>query len=155
MTGDEKKTALIVLGCPQVPIQTSAALYLLSRLADMGVATTVAGTKAARSLIEVADPGRHYLQEIIDLDMCIQRMAEKEFDTDLCFTFVHNDAGVAYTATMAVISGAELFAVIFGGEAEERAAELEETACRRITAKGSHNPLPMKRRLDEVLDGLY
>jgi hypothetical protein len=145
------ENALIMLGCPQVPIQTSAALYLARGLKKKGVAATVAGTQAARALLEVADPDRHYLGEMIDLDRCIEVVAGKERDFDLCFVFVHNDAGIAYTATMAAISRARLFAVLFGGETGALAGEMAEVECRTIVAKGSHNPLPLKRKLDEVL----
>jgi hypothetical protein len=147
----DAKTALVMLGCPQVPIQTSAAIYLVNELKKKGLETTVAGTKAALSLIKVADPDRHYLDEQIDLDRCIEVIAENERDFDLCFIFVHNNAGIAYTATMAAISQARLYAILFGGEAETLATEMEVT-CEKIVAKGSHNPLPLKRKLDGVLE---
>lgn len=145
-------TGLVMLGCPQIPIQTSAALYIVHRLRKAGITTTVAGTKAARSLLEVADPERAYLDEVIDLDTCIGMVAERERDFDLCFVFVHNDAGIAYSASMAAMSEGRVYAVIFGGSAEEILAQMDEIPCEKIMAKGSHNPLPMKRKLDGVLE---
>ncbi|MFY9982986.1 MAG: DUF1890 family protein, partial [Methanoregula sp.] len=61
------KTALLVLGCPQVPVQTSIALYLISRLKSSGITPIIAGNKAANTLLFVADPDRHYLGEVTDL----------------------------------------------------------------------------------------
>jgi hypothetical protein len=144
------ETALVMLGCPQVPIQTSAAVYLVNELNKKGIATAVAGTKAALALLNVADPDRHYLGEEIDLDRCIEVIAENERDFDLCFVFVHNDSGIAYTATMAAISRAKVFAILFGSDAEVLGEEME-TTCEKVVAKGSHNPLPLKRKLDGVL----
>jgi len=58
MTENDEKTALILLGCPQVPVQTSMALYLVHGLKQQGIRPVIAGTTAARKLMEVADPGR-------------------------------------------------------------------------------------------------
>ena len=44
-------TALLVLGCPQVPVQTSIALYLINRLKKAGFVPVVAGNKSANTLL--------------------------------------------------------------------------------------------------------
>ncbi len=150
MTENNGKTALILLGCPQVPVQTSMALYLVHGLKQQGIRPVVAGTPAARKLMEVADPGRYYLEEMADLDDTIDEITEKERDFDLCFVFVHNDSGIAYAGTMAYISKARLYALLFGEHAEDLVDEIE-FPCEVVAAKAVHNPMPLKRRLDEVM----
>ncbi|HNV38006.1 MAG TPA: DUF1890 domain-containing protein [Methanoculleus sp.] len=140
----------MLLGCPQVPVQTSMALYLVHNLAQRGIRPVIAGTPAARKLMEVADPGRHYLEEMTDIDAAIDEITEKRRDFDLCFVFIHNDSGVAYAGTMAYISEARVYALIFGEHAEDLAGEIE-FPCEVVAAKATHNPMPLKRRLDEVM----
>ena len=65
---NEGKTAVLVLGCPQVPVQTGLALYLMSSLRKKGVKAVLAGNRAARFLVEVSDPERHYVGEVMDID---------------------------------------------------------------------------------------
>ncbi|MCC7565681.1 MAG: DUF1890 domain-containing protein [Methanomicrobiaceae archaeon] len=146
----EGADALILLGCPQVPVQTSAALYLAHALSRAGIRPRIAGTPAARKLVEVADPERHYAADLADLDGCIGEMAEGRGGYRYCFAFIHNDSGVAYAATVAAISQAHIVAVLFGEHAEALAGEIE-FPCERIVAPAPHNPLPLKRRIDEVL----
>ncbi len=150
MTENDSRDALILLGCPQVPVQTSMALYLVHNLAQRGIRPVIAGTPAARKLMEVADPDRHYLEEMTDIDAAIDEITEKRRDFDLCFVFIHNDSGVAYAGTMAYISEARVYALIFGEHAEDLAGEIE-FPCEVVAAKATHNPMPLKRRLDEVM----
>jgi hypothetical protein len=149
-TANNKATALLMLGCPQVPVQTSLALYLIHRLKRHGVVPVVAGTMAARKLLEIADPERHYLEEMVDLDAVIDQITGKERDFDACFVFVHNDSGIAYAGTMAYISQARLYALLFGEHAEDLVAEIE-FPCEVVAVKAVHNPMPLKRKLDEVV----
>lgn len=150
MTEKNEQTALLLLGCPQVPVQTSMVLYLAHGLSERGIRPVIAGTTAARKLMEVADPGRHYLDEMNDLDATIDEIAERKRDFDLCFVFIHNDSGIAYAGTMAYISKARVYALIFGEHADELAEEIE-FPCDIVAAKATHNPMPLKRRLDEVM----
>lgn len=150
MTEKNEQTALLLLGCPQVPVQTSMVLYLAHGLSERGIRPVIAGTTAARRLMEVADPGRHYLGEMHDLDEMIDEITEKKRDFDLCFVFIHNDSGIAYAGTMAYISKARVYALIFGEHAEELAEEIE-FPCEIVAAKATHNPMPLKRRLEEVM----
>jgi len=145
-----EKTALILLGCPQVPVQTSMALYLVHGLKEHGIRPVIAGTVAARKLMEVADPGRHDLEEMADLDDMIDEITGKRRDFDLCFVFIHNDSGVAYAGTMSYISQARVYALLFGEHAEDLAKEIE-FPCEVVAAKAVHNPMPLKRKLDEVM----
>lgn len=143
------RTALLVLGCPQVPVQTSIAIYLINRLKKAGITPVVAGNKAANTLLVVGDPDRHYLGEVMDLDRAVALMADKKRDFDLCFVFIHNDAGVSYAATMGAISKARLFAIVYGEHYEELVQSVA-FPCTTIAAKAVHNPLPLKKALDEV-----
>ncbi|WFN35445.1 DUF1890 domain-containing protein [Methanogenium sp. S4BF] len=151
---EKPDTALILLGCPQIPIQTSAALYLSAILHKKEVKVTIGGTKAARALLEIADIDKIYTggpEGIRNIDTVIDDLADETFDTDVSFVFVHNEAGVAYTATVQAISSGTVIAVVFGGETEVRMKELTEIGCMAISAQGSHNPLPLKKKIDEVV----
>ena len=128
MTGEEttpRKTALIVLGCPQVPVQTSIALYLMQRLKKAGITPVVAGNRAANTLLVVADTERHYLGEVMDLDRAVALIADRKRDFELCFVFIHNDAGISYAATMGAISKAALYTVIYGEHYDSIAASID------------------------------
>jgi hypothetical protein len=145
----QQKTALLVLGCPQVPVQTSIALYLMNRLKKAGLTPVVAGNKAANTLLVVADPDRHYLGEVMDLDRAVALISDKKRDFDSCYVFIHNDAGVSYAATMGAISKAKLFTIIYGEHYEDQVKKIE-FPCTTIAAKAVHNPLPLKKAIDEV-----
>ena len=145
----EGKRALLVMGCPEVPVQMSLVLYLSNRLKNAGI-VTVAGTDAAIKLLKVSDPDSHYVQTTVDLDDLIVEIIEKKIDFDLCFAFMHSDAGMTYGATMSAISKAKLYAVIFGKEAEALAQNVEYPA-EKIVAKAVHNPVPLKNKIDKVV----
>jgi len=144
-----QKTALLVLGCPQVPVQTSIALYLINRLKKAGITPVVAGNKAANTLLVVADTDRHYLGEVMDLDRAIALISDGKRDFDLCFVFIHNDAGVSYAATMGAFSKAKLYSLVYGEHFEDQVKKID-FSCTTIAAKAVHNPLPLKKALDEV-----
>jgi hypothetical protein len=143
------KSALLVLGCPQVPVQTSIALYLINKLKKSAIIPVVAGNKAANTLLVVADPDRHYLGEVMDLDRAVAMIAEKKRDFDRCFVFIHNDAGISYAATMGAISHAKVFVLVYGEHYDDLVKQID-FPCTVIPAKAVHNPLPLKKALDEV-----
>ncbi len=145
----ETRTALLVLGCPQVPVQTSIAIYLINRLKKAGITPVVAGNKAANTLLVVSDPDRHYLGEVMDLDRAVALISDKKRDFDLCFVFIHNDAGVTYAATMGAISKARLYGLVYGEHYDEQTKKID-FPCTVIAAKAVHNPLPLKKAIDEV-----
>ncbi|NMB78473.1 MAG: DUF1890 domain-containing protein [Methanomicrobiales archaeon] len=152
MTGEastQPRTALLVLGCPQVPVQTSIALYLINRLKKAGITPVVAGNKAANTLLVVADPDRVYLGEVMDLDRAVARISDGKRDFDSCYVFIHNDAGVSYAATMGAISKGKVVVVVYGEHYEEQVAKIE-FPCTIVAAKAVHNPLPLKKALDEA-----
>lgn len=153
MTEDQAaagKTAVLVLGCPQVPVQTGIALYLISQLRKKGVKAVIAGNRAARLLIEVSDPERHYIGEIVDLDRYIGDLAGKKRQADFHFVFIHNDAGISYAATVQSLSASPVIALIYGEHFEEIAAEID-FPCEKVMAKAVHNPVPLKNKIDDVL----
>jgi hypothetical protein len=143
------KVALLILGCPEVPVQTSIALYLMGVLKRSGIHPVVAGTKAARALLDVADVDRHYVGELIDLDQCIGEIAEKRRNADLCFVFIHKEAGISYAATMASLLQKEIYALVFGDHAQELADQIT-FPIHLIIARATHNPGPMKNRIDSL-----
>jgi hypothetical protein len=139
-----------VLGCPQVPVQTGIALYLMYGLRKLGVVPVVAGNQAARMLVEVSDPLHHYAGEMVDLDTCISDMAEGKRSYGYYLVFVHNDAGVSYAATVQSITGKKVAAILYGEHFRE-VGDTIDFPCEKIGAKAVHNPMPLKKKIDEVL----
>ncbi|HIE32028.1 MAG TPA: DUF1890 domain-containing protein [Methanosarcinales archaeon] len=148
MTG--LNNALLLLGCPELPVQTGIALYLSNKLVRKDFDVTITGTKSAINLMRVSDPEGNYAKKMVDLDLCIGNIVEKRMDFDRCFVFIHNDAGISYLATMRGISDADLFAIVFGSDAEMLASMIE-FECEKIVARTAHNPIPLKKKIDEVL----
>ncbi len=85
----------------------------------------------------------------MDLDRAVAQITEKKRDFDRCFVFIHNDAGISYAATMAVISRARLYVLIYGEHQDDLAGQIT-FPCTKIVAKAVHNPLPLKKAIDEV-----
>lgn len=56
---DKINRSLIMMGCPEVPVQMSLVLYLSNKLSKAGDDVTVAGTDAALKLLKVSDPDEH------------------------------------------------------------------------------------------------
>jgi len=143
------ESALLVLGCPQVPVQTSIALYLINRLKKSGKIPVVAGNRSANTLLVIADPDRHYLGEVMDLDRAVAMITEKKRDFNRCFVFIHNDAGISYAGTMGAISKARLYCLVYGEHFDDLVKQID-FPCTIIAAKAVHNPLPLKKAIDEV-----
>ena len=147
---ENRNSALLVLGCPQVPVQTTAVLYIASRLKKAGIIPVIAGTPSARMLIKYADFEGHYINELRDLDMTIDAIIEKGEYYPLCFVFIHNDAGISYAATMDSIMQSEIHPVIFGSSAEELSEQITFD-CEKIVAVAAHNPKPLIKKIDEMM----
>jgi len=142
---------LLMMGCPEVPIQTSISLYLSHKLTNLGFDVTVAGTTAASKLLKVSDSDGYYAKKLVDLDKTIEDIIEKRTDFDKCFAFMHNDAGMTYAATMSSISKAKIYSIVFGRHAEELAQTIEFD-CEKIVTPDVHNPVRLKNRLDKVME---
>ncbi|HOT07682.1 MAG: hypothetical protein A4E45_01946 [Methanosaeta sp. PtaB.Bin039] len=143
------KRVLLMMGCPEVPVQMSLVLYMASRMNASGYRVVVAGTSAALNLARISDPDRHYLKKLTDIDRIIADLAEKKQDFDLACSFAHNDAGITYAATVAALSEARIYVIVFGRNAEELAGQIE-FECTRIVEKAVHNPMGLRKKVDEV-----
>lgn len=148
MTGAK---VLLMMGCPEVPIQTSIALYLSHKLTNLGFDVTVAGTGAATKLLKVSDSDGYYAKKLVDLDKTLEDIIEKRTDFDMCFAFMHNDSGMTYAATVNAISQARMYSIVFGRNAEAL-AETIEFDCEKIVAQDVHNPTRLKNKLDKVME---
>ncbi len=146
----EGKKALLVMGCPEVPVQMSMVIYLAHKLSLAGWDVTVAGTDAAIKLLKAADPESYYVQKMVDIDKLIGEIVEKKTDFDICFAFMHSDAGMTYGATFSAISRAKAYAVVFGKNAEALGESIDYPAT-KIVAKATHNPNPLKNKIDKVV----
>ena len=142
---------LLMMGCPEVPIQTSIALYLSHKLTKLGFDVTVAGTEAATRLLKVSDSDGYYAKKLVNLDKTLEDIMEKITDFDICFAFMHNDAGMTYAATMSAVSQSRLYSIVFGRNAEAL-AETIEFDCEKIVSKDVHNPVRLKNKLDKVVE---
>jgi hypothetical protein len=150
MTGAK---VLLMMGCPEIPIQTSIALYLSHKLTNSGFDVTVAGTEAATRLLKVSDSDGYYAKKLVNLDKTLEDIIEKKTDFDICFAFMHNDAGMTYAATISAISQARLYSIIFGRNAEALAETIEFDS-EKIITKDVHNPMRLKNKLDKVMEGI-
>ncbi len=140
--------ALLFMGCPQLPVQTVAALDIASMLKLEGIEVTAAGNNAALSLLRGSDPEKHYVSKMTDLDRCIADIAENKTDYDLCFVFIHNDSGIVYLETLKSLSKAKTVAVIFGKNIEPLINACGDSIV--VAAKASHNYTPLRAKIREV-----
>lgn len=142
---------LLMMGCPEIPIQTSIALYLSHKLTKSGFDVTVAGTDAVLKLLKVSDSDGYYVKKLVSLDKTLEDIIEKRADFDFCFAFMHNDSGMTYGATMSAISQARIYSIVFGRNADTLAESIEYDT-EKIVAKDVHNPVRLKNRLDKVIE---
>jgi hypothetical protein len=144
--------ALLLLGCPEVPVQTGLALYIGNTLKAQGFEVICAGTPSAVNLMKVADPKKAYIESYMNIDKCIDQIAEGTLDVDLTFGFIHKDSGLQYLATIAALSRSTPVAVVFGREAEPLSKEVGESldGVHIVWATAVHNPLPLKKKLDKI-----
>ncbi len=141
--------ALLLLGCPEVPVQMGIAVYTAYNLAKQGIDVAVAGNEAVIKLLRVSDPDRLYVKKVLNLDRTIGELVEKKRDPGLCIVFAHNDAGISYAATAAYIIKGRLIVIVFGRDAEDLAGQIE-FPCETIVEKAVHNPTELKKKMDEV-----
>jgi len=142
---------LLMMGCPEIPIQTSIALYLSHKLTNLGFDVTVAGTDAATKLLKVSDSDGYYAKKLVSLDKTLEDIIEKKTDFDICFAFMHSDAGMTYATTMSAISQAKMYSIIFGRNAEAL-AETIEFDCEKLVVMDVHNPVRLKNKVDKVME---
>jgi len=149
--GGEKgqRTALLLLGCPEVPVQMGIALYLAGRLEKNGISVAVAGNPSVIQLIRISDPDQHYIRKVMNLERAMADLIEKRLHPGIIIAFAHNDAGISYAATVRHVSASPLYLVIFGREAKTL-ADLAEFECEKIVERAVHNPAQLKKKIDGV-----
>ncbi len=145
----EKNEVILFLGCPEVPVQMGISLYLSYILVKKGYSVTVAANPSVIKLARVSDPERHYMGRMIDLDHCIGDLAEKKISFDTAIAFAHNDAGITYATTIRYLHASRLILVIIGRNAEDL-KKLVDFQCEMVVEKTVHNPVELKKKLDEV-----
>jgi hypothetical protein len=142
---------IIVLGCPEVPVQQALALYVASGLRDRGADVLVTGNPSVLGLLKVSDPKGVYISKTLVLETCIAEIVEKKRDCTLCIVFAHNDAAIAYAATLRhLLPGSRFIMVVFGKDPEPLAAEIN-FPCETITEKAVHNSAQLKAKINKVL----
>ncbi|WP_292489564.1 DUF1890 domain-containing protein [Methanoculleus sp. 10] len=147
---EKNEQALLIFGCPEVPVQAAIGLYLAGRLAEDGYDVVTVGNPSVIGLFRISDRKKHYIRKTVDLDRCIGEVAEKKRDAILCVAFAHNDAGISYAASMRyLLQDARLLVVVFGRNAEELAAQVD-FPCEKVVEKAVHNPGKLKKGIDEV-----
>ena len=120
------REALLLLGCPEVPVQQALALHLLGRLQAAGYAVTCAGNPAVLQLLRVSDPDRHYVGPMVEIERCIGELAEGKRTPALCVAFAHSDAGLTFGATARyLLPEARFVLLVFGREAEALAEQVD------------------------------
>ncbi len=143
-------TALLILGCPEVPVQQALALHIAHQFRKRGTRVHAAGNPAVLNLLKVSDPEKRYLPEMQVLENCIKEIVEKKRDARLCVVFAHSDAGITYAATMRhLLPEARLVVIIFGKDPEPLSA-LADFPCEKIVEKAVHNPMQLKKKINEV-----
>ncbi|WML67680.1 MAG: hypothetical protein METHP_01226 [Methanoregula sp. SKADARSKE-2] len=146
----EPKSATLLLGCPEVPVQMAIALYMAHRLQKQGTEVLATGNPSVLNLLKVSDPEKRYLPQMIVLERCIGEVVEKKGICDLCEVFAHNDASIQYAGTMRyLLPGTRLVLVVFG-RAPEVLAETITFPCEKIVEKAVHNPMQLKMKINGV-----
>ena len=141
--------ALIVLGCPEAPAQQALAFHVAYNLKKRGTDVLIAGNPSVLSLLKVSDPEKHYITDTMVLEKCIAEVVEKKRDCDLCVVFAHNDAAIAYAATMRyLLPEQRLIVIVFGKDPGPLADEIN-FPCEKIVEKAVHNPMQLKARINE------
>jgi len=146
---EKEDEGLIVLGCPEAPVQVSLAIHLAHGLRKAGKTPVITGNPSARALVAMADPEGRYVGEMIDLDRCIEAMAGKERDFAVSFVLVHVESGVSFAGTISAISGGKVIVVVFGKDAESLSA-LIDFPCEKVMVRTAHKAGPLKAAIAEV-----
>jgi hypothetical protein len=144
------KNAIIVLGCPEVPVQQALALHITHNLQKRGAVVLVTGNPSVINLLKVSDPEQVYIKKTMVLEKCIEEVVEKKRDCDLCVVFAHNDVGVSYAATMRHLLPERRLVVILFGKTPEALEESVNFPCEKIVEKAVHNPAAMKMKVNGV-----
>jgi hypothetical protein len=151
MTETEQKKALIILGCPEVPVQNSLAVFTAYQLKKNGYTPLIAGNPAVMKLLMTSDPEKHYISTMTTLEKAVENITDKGEKYDLCLAFAHSDAGISYAATMRYLLPAARFVTIVFGRDAEKIGGLIEYEGETIVEVAVHNPMPIRKKMSEVL----
>jgi hypothetical protein len=143
-------SVLLILGCPEVPVQQALALHIAWYLRKKGTAVHAAGNPAVLNLLKVSDPEKHYLPEMQVLEKCIGEIVEKKRDCTLCIVFAHSDVGISYAATMRHLLPASRLVVIIFGRDPDALVALVDFPCEKIVEKAVHNPMALRKKINGV-----
>lgn len=142
---------LILLGCPQIPVQSAVTIYVADLIRDLGHTPVVAANPSATQLIKASDPKGHYVNSYKNVDKLISDLADRVVSYPLIISLIHNDAGLTYTATAAALAPSSLMiTILYGEHAYEIAGEIEFPA-ETVVAPVTHNTRPLLGKIDEVL----
>jgi len=144
------KNAILLLGCPEVPVQMAIALYMAHNLQKRGTEVLATGNPSVLNLLKVSDPEKHYIPKMMVLEKCIEEVVGKKRDCDLCVVFAHNDAAIQYAATMSYLLPKSRLVVIVFGRTPEVLEETITFPCEKIVDKAVHNPMQLKMKINEV-----
>jgi hypothetical protein len=144
--------ALLILGCPEVPVQQALALHVSYSLMKQGFLVHAAGNPAVLNLLRVSDPEKRYLPGMDVLEKCIEEIVEKKRDCTLCIVFAHSDAGISYAATMRHLLPASRLVVIIFGRDPDALAALVDFPCEKIVEKAVHNPMALRKKINGVFE---
>lgn len=150
MEEKERTGPLLILGCPEVPIQQALALYCAHRFGQHGQDLLIAGNKAVLQLLRISDLRKTYARKMMDLDRCMEELSNGNLEPSVCIVFVHNDAGITYATTVRYLTKGRLIVIIFGREAESLGTQLL-IPCEKIIEKAVHNPGKIRKKLEEVM----
>jgi len=149
-TSPQSRPALLVLGCPEAPAQQAIALYIAYQIRVHGSDLLITGNPSVLNLLKVSDPANHYIGQTMVLEKCIGEIVEKRLTADLCVVCAHNDAAIAYAATMRhLLPDSRLVVIIFGKDPEPLAASVD-FPCEKIVEKAVHNPMQLKAKVNGV-----
>ena len=147
---DQIRSALVVLGCPEVPVQQALAIDLAYNLRKTGFDVLFAGNHSVLGLLTVSDPERHYLQNMMVLEKCIEEIVEGGRRAHLCVVLAHNDAGISYAATMRHLLPESRLVVIVFGKTPRPLLELITFPCETIAEKAVHGPGVLRKKIHGV-----
>ncbi|MDD1729645.1 MAG: DUF1890 domain-containing protein [Methanospirillum sp.] len=151
MTDTDTNKALIVLGCPEVPVQNAIAIYTAYQLKNHGYSFLIAGNPAVMKLLMTSDPEKHYIGKMTTLEKAVEEITSGDATYDLCIAFAHSDAGISYAATMKyLLPSARFITIVFGREAEN-ISKLIEYEGEQIVEVAVHNPMQLRKKMNEVL----
>ena len=107
----------------------------------------MAGTNAPIKLLKTADP-EAIMQKTADLDWIMVGRSWRRRWTSTPVCFMHSDAGMAYGALSAPYPKPHY--AVFGKNAEAL-GESRDYPTEKIVAKATHNPGPLKSKIDKVI----